>query len=228
MNLDLLNNLINSTKENKIVQNFIKELGEYMEKNLENNKSGKETLLEKILDGRTLTAKYRDEINVQRCDIITNYSIQNSEKGEFYYVYSKGEDNRYGLVMHKNEKSGSDIWIDESELPEGAGVDCVLRQKNEKFVLDKESTFDIQKRLSNMMKGLINEQDFNLEKYRVEGHIYEVLGKTDNTVELIDLTANTGECFEEVDFPKEFFECEKYGKTFQYVDGKYKAKSENN
>lgn len=225
MNLDLFNNLINSTKENKIVQNFIKELGEFMEKNLENNEGEKETLLEKILDGRTLTSKYRDEINVQRCDIITNYSIQNSEKGEFYYVYSKGEDNKYGLVMHKNEKSGADIWINESELPEGVGVDCVLRQENGKFVLDKESTYDIQKRLSNMMEGLINEQDFNLEKYRIEGHIYEVLGKTNNTVELIDLTANTGECFEEVNFPKEFFESDKYGNTFQYVDGKYREQS---
>lgn len=221
MNLDLFNNLINSTKENKIVQNFIKELGEFMEKNLGNDEGEKETLLEKVLDGRTLTSKYRDEINVQRCDIITNYSIQNSEKGEFYYVYSKGEDNKYGLVMHKDEKSGADIWVNESELPEGVGVDCVLRQRNGKFVLDKESTYDIQKRLSNMMKGLINEQDFNLEKYRIEGHIYEVLGKTNNTVELIDLTANTGECFEEVDFPKEFFESEKYGKTFKYVDGEY-------
>lgn len=221
MNLDLFNNLINSTKENKIIQSFIKELGEFMEKNLGNDESEKETLLEKILDGRTLTSKYRDEINVQRCDIITNYSIQNSEKGEFYYVYNKGEDNKYGLVMHKNENMGADIWINESDLPEGVGVDCVLRQRNGKFVIDKESTYDIQKRLSNMMKGLINEQNFNLEKYRVEGHIYEVLGRTNNTVELIDLTANTGECFEEVNFPKEFFENEKYGKIFKYVDGEY-------
>lgn len=127
--------------------------------------------------------------------------------------------------MHKNEKSGADIWINKSDLPEGAGVDCVLRQRNGKFVLDKDATFDIQKKLSNMMEGLIQEQDFNLEKYRIEDHIYEVLGRTNNTVELIDLTANTGECFEEVDFPKEFFESEKYGKIFQYIDGKYREQS---
>lgn len=225
LNLDLFNNLINNTKENNVVQKFIKELGEYMEETLCNNELGKETLLQKILDGKNLTARYRDKINIQKCDIITNYSIQNSEKGEFYYVYSKGEDNRYGVVMHKNEKLGSDIWINKSQLPKGAGVDCVLRQKNGKFVLDKESTYEIQKKLSNMIEDLIIEQDVNLEKYRVEGHIYKLLGKTEETIELIDITANTGECFEEIYFPKEILDKAISGTILQYVDGKYQLKN---
>ena len=36
MNLDLLNNLVNSVKENNVIQSFIKELSNYLEK--ENNK----------------------------------------------------------------------------------------------------------------------------------------------------------------------------------------------
>ena len=32
MNLDFFNNLANNLKENKIIQNFMKELGEYLEK----------------------------------------------------------------------------------------------------------------------------------------------------------------------------------------------------
>ena len=43
MNLDFLNNLINGLKESDFAQNFIQELGEYLEKNnvnkIENSKN---------------------------------------------------------------------------------------------------------------------------------------------------------------------------------------------
>ena len=38
MNLDLVNDVFNNLKENKFVQNYIKELSNYLEKNLINNK----------------------------------------------------------------------------------------------------------------------------------------------------------------------------------------------
>ena len=37
MNLDLVNNLFNNLKENKIVQNFMEELSNYLENNVANN-----------------------------------------------------------------------------------------------------------------------------------------------------------------------------------------------
>ena len=37
MNLDLVNDLFSNLKENKLVQNFMKELSNYLEKNLSNN-----------------------------------------------------------------------------------------------------------------------------------------------------------------------------------------------
>ena len=151
MNLDLFNNLINSAKENNVIQSFIKELSEVLENNLGDNERNQDSLVQKILDGRTLTTKYRDKINIQRHDIITNYSKENSEQGEFYYVYSKGADNTYGVVMHKNEESGSDIWIKESQLPKGAVVDSVLRVKNGMFVLDKDATEEIQEELIDLI-----------------------------------------------------------------------------
>ena len=178
-------------------------------------------MVQKILDGRTLTTKYRDKINIQRHDIITNYSKENSEQGEFYYVYSKGADNTYGVVMHKNEESGSDIWIKESQLPKGAVVDSVLRVKNGMFVLDKDATEEIQEELIEMINRLLEEQANKLESQRVEGHIYEFIEKAGNTVELTDVTNNTGECFEEIDFPRELSDKATQGTMFQYVNGEY-------
>lgn len=223
MNLDLFNNLINDAKENNVIQNFIKELGEVLENNLVDNERNQDSLVQKILDGRTLTTKYRDKINIQRHDIITNYSKENSEQGEFYYVYSKETDNTYGVVMHKNGESGSDIWIKESQLPKGAGVDSVLRVKNGKFVLDKDATEEIQEEHAEMINRLLKEQANKLESQRVEGHIYELVEKVGDTVELTDVTNNTGECFEEIDFPSELLDKATQGNMFQYVNGEYKS-----
>lgn len=98
MNLDIFNNLLNKSKENNVIQNFIKEISEMIDSSTQKSKS----LEERVLDGRKLTTKYRDEIKVQRHEIINNYSKENSEQGELYYVYSKRSDNTYGVVMHKN------------------------------------------------------------------------------------------------------------------------------
>lgn len=221
MNLDLFNNLINSTKENNVIQSFIKELGEFLENNLENNERNQVPLVQKILDGRTLTARYRDEINIQRHDIINNYSKENSEQGEFYYVYSKRSDNTYGVVSHKNGESGLNIGVKESQLPKGAGVDSVLRLKNGKFVLDKEATEKLQTELTEMINRLLEEQANRLEAQRVEGHLYKFVEKSEDTVWLIDETDSTRGCFEEIDFPSELSNKVTQGAMFKYADGKY-------
>lgn len=222
MNIDLFNNLINRTKENNVIKSFINELGEFLENDLCNNAKNQESLVQKILNGRTLTTRYRDEINIQRHDIITNYAKENSEKGEFYYVYSKGADNTYSVVMHKKEEVGSDIWVKESQLPKGAGVDSVLRVKNGIFVLDKDTTKKIQEELTKMINRLLEEQATRLEAQRIEGHIYKFVEKTGNTVELIDVTDYTGECFEEIDFPNELANKATQGDRFQYLNGEYR------
>lgn len=222
MNLDLINNLIKSTKENNAIQNFIKELGEFLENNIGNNERNKEPLLQKILAGRTLTTRYRDEINIKRNDIINNYSKEHSEQGELYYVYNKRSDNTYGIVSHKNGELGTNIGVKESKMPKDAGVDSVLRMKNGKFVIDKRATEELQTELTEMINDLLEEQENRLNAQRVEGHIYEFVEKTGNIVELTDLTTNTGECFEEISFPSELAENATRGTKFQYVNEEYK------
>lgn len=216
MNLDLFNNLGKSIKENNVIQNFIKELGDFLENNLERNE---EPLVQNILNGRTLTTKYRDKINVQRHEIINNYSKEHSE--EFYYVYSKRSDNTYGVVIHNNGKTGCNIELKESELPKGAGVDSVLRESNGKFVFDKNATEKIKEELTEMINKLLQEQENRLKELRVEGHIYEFVEKSGNTVLLNDVTKDKGECFEEIDFPSELLKGVKQGDKFQFVKGEY-------
>lgn len=221
MNLDLFNNLFNVTKDNNFIQNFIKELGEFLEKNLGNTGRNDEALIQQTLDGQPLTSICRDKINVQRHEIINNYSKEHYSQGEFYYVYSKRSDNTYGLVSHINGEAGRNIGVKESELPKDAGIDSVLRLKDGKFVLDEEATKEIQANLTEMINSVLKEQADKLEGERAEGNIYSFVEKSENTVTLVNETNYTGECFEEIDFPMGLANKATEGTKFKYINGKY-------
>lgn len=69
MKLDLFNSLINNAKENNIVQNFIKELGEYLEK-IQSGRNQK-SILQKN-EGK-ITTSYRDKMHIERNNILNEY-----------------------------------------------------------------------------------------------------------------------------------------------------------
>ena len=95
MNLDILNDLVEEIKKNEGVRNFIKELGESLENKLTNNENNNMSLVQNKLKENTLTTKYRDEINIQKSNIISNYS----KNKEMYYIYNKSSDDMYVKVM---------------------------------------------------------------------------------------------------------------------------------
>ena len=219
MNLDLFNNLINSTKENNVVKSFMKELGEF----LDNNERNQTPLIEKMLAGKNLTSKYRDKINVEKINILRNCAEETIHKGEMYYIYSKSSDKSYNLgIYSKNKSDEKDIEIDEGKLPKEAGVNSVLRMENEKFILDENTTKDVESKMTEMINALLKEQNEMLEAQRIEGHLYEFVEEGKNKVWLIDITLDNGECIEEFDFPEEILESAKPGDVFQYVNGEYK------
>lgn len=221
MNLDLFKNLINSTKENNIVQNFINELGEALEKNSERNEI---TLVDKMLNGRKLTASYRDKINIEKGNIISNYSKKTSDKGDLYYIYSRNLNNTYNVGIEKDGIYQGDIEVQEEELPMGAGVDSILRVKNGRYLLDEKATEVVQEELIELINRLLEEQDKTLKEQRVEKHLYEFVERSGDSAWLINKTNYTGECFEEIDFPKEVLNKAKEGDIFEYVNGQYQKK----
>lgn len=221
MNLDLFKNLINSTKENNIVQNFINELGEALEKNSERNEI---TLVDKMLNGRKLTASYRDKINIEKGNIISNYSKKTSDKGDLYYIYSRNLNNTYNVGIEKDGIYQGDIEVEEEELPMGAGVDSILRVKNGRYLIDEKATEVVQEELIELINRLLEEQDKTLKEQRVEKHLYEFVERSGDSAWLINKTNYTGDCFEEIDFQKEALNKAKEGDIFEYVNGQYQKK----
>ncbi len=217
MNLDILNDLVEEIKKNEGVRNFIKELGESLENKLTNNENNNMSLVQNKLKENTLTTKYRDEINIQKSNIISNYS----KNKEMYYIYNKSSDDMYGIVEYINGKSSEDIWVEAEKIPKEAKVDTVLKKEDNQFIVDKIATKELQEKIIEMINNLIEQQEKELEEKRIEGHLYEFVEKTGDTIWLIDKNNINGNCFEEIKFRKDTFENAKEGNIYQYVNGEY-------
>ena len=235
MNLDLVNNLWNNLKENQFVQNFIKELSNYLEKNLTHNTeiSGVDNTWNNLLSdnleigNKKIISKYKDEMLIERTNILQNYALKTKNKGEMYYIYDIGSNdtNTYNLCICEPNNSHKVITKKIEDLPESASLGSVLRKQGEDFILEKEDTEIIEKQINNMIKKKIREQDQYLDSKRIEGHIYEVDEKYSGRIWLYDLNNKVGgdiEGIEEIEFPKNLYETAKKGDKFIYQNGEYK------
>lgn len=224
--LNIFNRLINSAKENNGVQGFIKELSESMENsNIQNTPRKEKTLIQELLEQNKITTSYRDKMHVERSKILYEYAEQTADKGTMYYIYNKdnNEIDTYHLCMCDKENSRKVIKVKIDELPEGAGVDSVLRMKDGEYVLDEVGTNRVNEKIEKMVQQLLEEQTQKMKEYRIENHLYEVVEASNKIVTLIDITIdkNNGECFEEIINSEQSFQNAKEGDVFQYIEDKY-------
>ena len=235
MNLDLENDLFNNLKEKQFMQNFIKELSNYLEKNLTHNTeiSGVDNTWNNLLadnleiGNQKIISKYKDEMLLERTNILQNYALKTKDKGEMYYIYDIDNDgkNTYNLCICEPSKSHKVITKKIEDLPEDARLGSVLRKKGEEFVLEKEDTMVIENQINSMIKEKIKKQDQYLDSKRIEGHIYEADEKYSGRIWLYDLNNKVDggiEGIEEIEFPKNLYETAKKGDKFIYQNGEYK------
>ena len=143
-----------------------------------------------------------------------------------YYIYNISENHRnsYNLSNCKAEKSNEVITKQNEELPEGAGLGSVLREKNGTFLLDVETTKNVGEEINEMIQEKLKQQEKYLESKRVEGHVYEVGEKYSGRIWLYDLSNNANggmEGIEEIEFPKDLYQIAKEGDLFIYKNGEY-------
>ena len=228
MNLDLFNNFINNAKENNLIQNFIKELEEYLQNNitnnLENSSRNEISLLDQILEENNVTSEYRDKMLINRGNILQNYAKQTADNGTMYYVYDKS-DNNYLVSICEENRSHEIIKLFENDLPQGAGVDSVLRLQKGKYTLDQEATEYVKDEMLETFNQLLKEQSHKMEERRIESHIYEFIESSGKSIWLIDNTINSNKVFEEFEFQPQIFDSAKEGDLFQYIDGDYQKYS---
>ncbi len=237
MNLDLANGLFNNLKENNFVQNFIKELSNYLENSIANKKTTNVDssfndihLGDLTLYGEKIISKYRDKMLIERNQILQKYSENTKNKGEMYYIYSinSKDSNCFNLCACESGKSNEVITKSKEELPEGANLGSVLRKESLEFILDSEDTKNVGTEINEMIHNKIEEQNEYLDSKRIEGHTYEVDEKYDGRILLHDLDKKENgksEEIEETKFPNELYQNAKKGDLFIYQNGEYEVKN---
>lgn len=199
-----------------MVQNFISELGNY----LENKQINEISLFEKIQEQNKITTEYRDKMALERRNLLENYAEKTQDQGTMYYIYDKSGDN-YLVTICEKDRSHEVIKIPKKDLPKGVGIDSILREQDGNYVFDKEATTILTEKMTQKFQELLEEQNQKIQEKRVEGHCYELVEKAGNRIFLIDKNENTGKVFEELEFETQTFEKAKEGDTFQYLNGKY-------
>ena len=226
MNIEILNNLFNTIKENKSVQEFTNELSEYLNDSISSIKWNNLISDELELYGNKIITKYKDEILKERFNILNKYAKNTKDEGEMYYIYNSIGNNEYNLCVCEIERSNEVITKNKMELPKGAVCGSILRKQNDVFVLDLNATKSINDEINNMIHEKIKEQKEFLQNSRIENHVYEVGEKYSGRIWLYDLsnTSDSGiEGIEEIEFPTELYENAQEGDKFIYKNGEYIA-----
>lgn len=215
MKLDLNNHISNNTK---LVQDFIKELQDYLQRKVDI------PLINPIHNGNKIITEFRDKMYIQRRKILNDYAKQTINKGQMYYIYDKNSklEDGYNLCICEEEKSHIIIEANSNILPNDTKIGSVLRRFEDNYILDNEATKDVSERIEKMKDELLKKQTEFLNSKRVEGHIYEVSEKGNDRVWIFDITNNSDEALEEIDFPKELLQNAKVGDLFIYKNGEYK------
>ena len=210
MNLEFFNNLIKSDKKNTSIQNFVKELGEYLEKNKQTNENLKQ-LQEKLTIGN------RDKFFLKRLEILNQFVIDYAKNDVVYYIYDKSQ-NIYNACICEDGQSHNVIQIEEKSLPEGTQIGTCLTLQDGKYVVDQRATRLLKSRMKDLILELLKEQNNEIQKNRIEGHKYKVIQNDGKRVWLEDV--ETKKIFEENQF-KAIDEAE-IGMIYRFENEKYK------
>ncbi len=228
MNLDLINGLFNNLKENNFVQDFIKELSNYLEKNVKNNFNSQNEeipIIEDILSKNSYTTGNQNSIRWNLNGVVSNYAQKDLNNDAIYFV-KENEGSSYNVLKAENGEI-QEISINKKDMPNEVKINDVLKVKNNNYVIDNISTKQLQEDIRNMAKEILDKQNINLDQHRKEGHLYMVTEELGDNRFLWDLTDAPKTEFEEVDIPKDLLSKATEGMVLKYTNGKYEYYSDD-
>ena len=203
MEINLESELENNTSQNEEISNLIQELSTTLEKG---------TVL--VYNGYDCT-KFTNENIEKICDKleelisenITENPIENAEENKLYYIsYESSE--KYTIIEYsENYDNKTSISVDKEELPENTEEGMFFRKVGDNYVFDAITTKKIYNEMMNYQNKLIEEQDEFLNTMRKEGAIYEITYLEDDGEYWQTKLTNveTGETFQELEFPQEIY-----------------------
>lgn len=226
MDLNFFDKLKDSTKESDGIQEVLDSLREFLENKipeLEVSERNSVSLIQRLQEHGKVTTAFRDKMLVERSNLLNNYAKETLEKGSMYYIYSKNssKENAFNLCICEEGMSNKVITVEESDLPDGVGVDSILRLEDGKYVFDVKATEFISNEMQKMTEKLLEDQNLELSQKRVEGNTYEVVDISGDSAWIMNVTKDDGDCFEEIGISKAVLSELHAGDLIQYVNGEY-------
>ncbi len=194
-------------------------------------------IIEDILSKNKVTTGNENAIRWKLNDILIEYAKQNFKNESMYFVqdskkkyWSNNEkhynNNVYSVLKIENNQI-KEIEINKNKMPMQIEVNDIFVIKDNKYIVDRVATTEIQGNIIKMAKEIIDKQNMELDKQRKEGHLYIVKEEIGNNRFLWDLTDAPKFEFEEINIQKDLLDKAIVGTVLKYTNGKYEYYSDD-
>ena len=194
-------------------------------------------IIEDILSKNKVTTGNENAIRWKLNDILIEYAKQNFKNESMYFVqdrkktyWSNNEkhynNNVYSVLKVENNQI-KEIEINKNKMPKQIEVNDIFVIKDNKYIVDRVVTTEIQGNIIKMAKEIIDKQNMELDKQRKEGHLYIVKEEIGNNRFLWDLTDAPKFEFEEINIQKDLLNKAIVGTVLKYTNGKYEYYSDD-
>jgi len=219
LKLDLGLKLANNILQNKEISNFIQELSNTLKDN--------NVLVYKDYDSSKFTRKNEEKLWDKKEELIREHINKNNMNGadenklyEISYESSKG----FNVIEYdKTYENRISFIVDYIKLPKNVKEGMFFRKVDENYILDKETTEKIYNEMISFQNELILNQKEVLNNMRQEGAIYKVTYLEDDCEDWRTELTNqqTGETFQELEFPHDVYHQVGVDSLVKYENGKY-------
>ena len=217
LELDLaINGANNKTNE---IEEFTKELNNALQ--------GDKVLIYQGYDSRNFTNANEEKIWDKREELIGENINENNISGagenklyEISYESSKG----FNVIEYDGTyENRASFIVDYAELPKDVKEGMFFRKVDGDYVLDKETTTKIYSEMTSFQNKLILEQKEVLNDMRKDGAIYKVTYLEDDCEDWRTELTNqeTGETFQELEFPHNIYHEVGSNSLVKYENGTY-------
>ena len=231
MNLDKINEIFNNIKENDIVENFIKQLSNYLEENVKLNNL-EQPIIEEILKANKLTTGNENQIIWNLDEVVEKYAKENYNNEAIYFIKDnkkiywqnnkKNYDDSFLTALKVENGEVEELEIKKSDTLKNITVNDVVKIYDGEFIVDSIATKELKDEIKKMADDIIEKQNEELNKYRKENHLYIVCEEIGKNRFLKDITEKSDFEFEEVNIDENLLDKVTEGTIIKFEDGKYK------
>ncbi len=236
MDLEFFNDIINNIKESDFVQNFLKELSNLIENNVNSQASKYSDYwdYQKFMEDNVAASigiskwsadiTYHDELSKAIDDSILKLAEKEGALYRKQFKPNGSTDNQTYSVDKFEDGRIEHLILPKDKVPSGfENEDIIFNYKsNGSPEVREDLKEEAIKIASDKMKYLKTQENKKALDYKKEGHVYQAI-ENDGYIFLKDLTEKRDYVIEDIDFVVDCYEGD--GK-YQVIDGSYKKISE--